>query len=74
MVALILELEMFFLLLVHILARVVSGRMHPVRVPVITLSVAAVRLLPGGVWGEDGLHRLGPAVPFPGQRPVHAYW
>lgn len=74
MVALPLQLETLFLFLVHILARVVSGRMHPVRVPVVTLSVAAVRLLPGGVWGEDGLHRLGPALSVSGQRPVHAYW
>lgn len=48
--------------------------MHPVRVPVISLSVASVAFLPGGIRGEDGLHRLGPALSFPGQRPVHAYW
>lgn len=47
--------------------------MHPVRVPVVTISVAAVAVLPGGVRGEDGLHRLGTALPVSGQRPVHAH-
>lgn len=35
--------------------------------------MAAVRVLPGGVRGEDRLHRLGPAISHSGQGPVYTY-
>ena len=35
--------------------------------------MAAVRVLPGGVRREDGLHRLGSAVSHSGQGPVDAH-
>lgn len=35
--------------------------------------MGAVSVLPGGVRGEDGLHRLGPAVSHSGQGPVYSH-
>lgn len=57
------------------LFRILHRWKHPVWVPAVSLPVAVVCVLPGGVWGEDGLHGLGPAVSHSGQGPVdtHGY-
>ena len=45
-------------------------RKHAAGVPDVPVPVGAVPGLHGGVWGEDGCHRLGTAVPHPGEGPV----
>lgn len=48
-------------------------RQHTPGVSHVPVPVGSVPGVPGGVWGEDGSHRLGTALPHPGEGPVSSH-
>lgn len=53
-------------------SRLIKGGEHPTGSAAVPLSLGAVHWLPRGLWSKDMLYRLGPVLPYPGERAVRS--